>query len=50
MTLPGVGESKARAIIEYREEHQGFQSIEEIMNINGIKEGVYNNIKDLITI
>lgn len=50
MTLPGIGESKALAIIRYREDHQGFQNTEEIMNINGIKEGVYNNIKDLITV
>lgn len=50
MTLPGIGESKALAIIKYREENQGFQSTDEIMNINGIKEGVYHNIKDLITI
>ncbi len=50
MTLSGIGESKAEDIIAYREEHGGFNSIEEIMNINGIKEGVYNKIKDSIVV
>ena len=50
MTLPGVGESKADSIISYREEHNGFKSIEEIMEISGIKEGLYNKIKDDIKI
>lgn len=50
MTLPGIGESKANAIISYREENGAFSSIEEIMNITGIKEGVYNNIKDFIVV
>lgn len=48
MALPGIGESKADAIIAYREAQGKFQSTEELMNINGIKEGVYNKIKDLI--
>ena len=50
MTLPGVGESKADSIISYREEHNGFKSIEEIMDINGIKEGLFNKVKDYIKI
>lgn len=50
MTLPGIGESKAEAIIKYREEHGAFQSIEDITNISGIKEGVYNNIKEYIIV
>ena len=49
-TLPGIGESKAKAIISYREENGGFSSIEELTNISGIKEGVYSKIKDLICI
>ena len=48
MTLPGIGESKAEAIIKYRDINGPFQSIEDITKISGIKEGVYNNIKDLI--
>lgn len=50
MTLTGIGEAKAEAIIRYREEHGGFQSIEEIKGIEGIKDGVYNKIKDEIEI
>lgn len=50
MQLSGIGASKADAIIAYREEHGAFQSIEELMNISGIKEGVYNKIKDSITV
>ncbi|SFR86242.1 competence protein ComEA [Anaeromicropila populeti] len=50
MTLPGIGEAKAESILSYRAEHNGFQKIEELMEIEGIKEGVFNKIKDLITI
>ncbi len=50
MTLPGIGESKAMSIISYREEQGGFSSAEELMNITGIKEGVYSKIKDHITV
>ncbi len=48
--LPGIGESRARTIIQYREEHGGFQNISEIMNISGIKQAMFDKIKDLITI
>lgn len=50
MTLPGIGQAKAQAIIEYRKEHGQFTSIEELKNINGIKDGVYNKVKDSITV
>lgn len=50
MTLSGIGESKAKQIINYRETKGSFKSIEEIMNIQGIKEGVFNKIKDEITV
>ena len=50
MSLSGVGEAKAEAIIRYREEKGGFHSIEEIMNIEGIKEGVFHKIKDKISV
>ena len=49
-TLTGIGESKAQSIISYREENGDFTSIEEIMNISGIKEGIYEKIKDQITV
>lgn len=48
MTLPGIGESKAADIIRYREENGGFDRIEDIMNISGIKEAVFGKIKDKI--
>lgn len=49
-TLPGVGSSKADAILAYRQEQGGFSSIEEIMNVEGIKEGVFARIKDRISV
>ena len=49
-TLTGVGESKALAIIAYREENGPFTSAEDIMNVPGIKEGTYEKIKDKIVI
>lgn len=48
MTLPGIGESKADVIVRYREEHGSFQAVEELMEIPGIKEGVFNKIKEYI--
>lgn len=50
MTLPGVGESKAGLIIQYREEHGKFQTIEDVMNISGIKEGLFGKIKEYIKV
>lgn len=50
MSLDGIGQSKAEAIIAYREEHGSFKSVEEIMEISGIKEGTFNKIKSKITI
>lgn len=49
-TLPGIGCSKARAIINYREEHGSFKDIKEIMNVNGIGENLFAQIKDLICV
>lgn len=48
MTLSGIGEAKASAIISYREIHGNFSSIEDIKNVSGIKEGTFENIKDKI--
>ncbi len=50
MTLTGIGEAKADQIINYREENGKFQKIEDIMNVPGIKEGVFNNIKEYIMV
>lgn len=50
MTLPGVGETRAQAIIAYREAHGGFQTIEELMEVSGIKQGVYDRLKEMIKV
>lgn len=46
--LPGIGESRAKSIIEYREKHGTFSKIEDIMKISGIKGAAYEKIKDRI--
>ncbi|MCJ7841812.1 helix-hairpin-helix domain-containing protein [Lederbergia sp. NSJ-179] len=49
-TLPGIGPSKAAAIIEYREENGPFKTIEELMNISGIGEKTFEKLKEQIKI
>ena len=49
-TLSGIGESKAQAILAYREEHGGFSSIEELMDVPGIKENTFLKIKEKIAV
>ena len=49
-SLPGIGQAKAELIIEYRNSNGRFESIEDIMKISGIKEGMFNKIKDKICI
>ncbi len=49
-SLSGIGESTANKIIQYREEHGSFKSIEEIMNVSGIGESKFKAIKDFICI
>lgn len=49
-TLPGIGESRAKAIISYREQHGAFAQIEDIMKISGIKQAAFSKIKDKITV
>lgn len=49
-TLPGIGATRAQAIIAYREEQGGFATIEEIQNVSGIKSGTYEKIKNLIKV
>ena len=48
--IPGIGATRAAAIVAYRQEKGGFSSIEDIMNVSGIKEGTYEKIKDSIKI
>ena len=50
MTLPGIGESRADAVIACREEKGSFTSIEGIKDAAGIGDGIFNRIKDLITV
>ena len=50
MSLTGIGASKAKEIISYRETNGPFQSIEEIKNVSGIGETIYAQIKEDITV
>ena len=50
ITLPGIGEARASAILSYRSEQGGFQRIEDIMNVNGIGESLFSRIKGLISV
>lgn len=49
-TLTGIGATRAQAIIAYREENGPFAVIEDIMNVQGIKEGTFAKIKDEIVV
>ena len=49
LTIPGIGESKAKAIINYRETKGNFKSIEDIQNVDGIGSKLYEEIKIYIT-
>ena len=48
--LTGIGEKKAEAIVEYREQYGYFNKVEDIKKVKGIKDGTFNKIKDHITI
>lgn len=50
MTIKGVGERKAKLIVEYRENNHGFKTIEEIMNIKGIGEKTFEKMKDQLAL
>ena len=49
-TLPGIGPSTAAKIIDYRNKNGDFKNIEDIMDVSGIGESKFNNIKDYICI
>ncbi len=48
--LRGIGSSKAQNIINYREKMGGFYTVSEILNVNGIGENIFNEIKDCICV
>lgn len=50
MSIPGVGEVTADAIINYRDEHGSFISIDELTNVDGIGEGKLNRFRDYICV
>lgn len=48
--LKGIGESKAKAIVNYRDKNGKFKSIKDIMNVSGISETLFSKIKNYITV
>ena len=49
-TLYGIGDSRANAIVKYREENGDFAAIEHITRVSGIGDGIFSNIKDNICV
>lgn len=49
-SLKGIGQSKAQAIIEYRKENGDFISVDELKNVPGIGDTLYEELKDFITV
>ena len=49
-SLPGIGPARAAAIIDHRQQNGPFESIDDILNVQGIGEGIYENIRDLVTV
>jgi general secretion pathway protein K len=48
-SLPGIGESTAQRIIDYRKQNGKFKTIDDLKNVSGIGEGKFNNLKEKIT-
>ena len=48
--LPNIGETRAKAIIAYREQHGGFSDPAEIMEVDGIGTGIFESLRDLISV
>ncbi len=49
-TIKGIGPKKAEAIVKYRTEHGAFQSVDDLVNVPGIKAKTLNNIKDKVSV
>ena len=50
MTLTGIGESKAKAIIKYREDNGSFTSLDQLKEISGIGDSIFDKVKEDITL
>ena len=50
VTIPGIGETRAAAILAYREKNGPFAKVEDIMQVSGIKSALFEKMKDYITI
>ena len=50
MTLPGIGEGRAEAIMKYREENGAFQSPEDLLKVDGIKQGIFDKLKAFVIV
>ena len=50
MGLPGIGEVRAQAILDYRAEHGAFEFTTDLMNVNGIGEGIFAGLRDLVCV
>ena len=49
-TLPGIGERKAAAIVEYRGANGPFERVEDLVEVSGIGEGILASIRDLVVV
>lgn len=48
--LPGIGSARARAIVEYRQEHGDFRSVDDLLNVDGIGPGILEKLRTYVTV